>query len=257
MPKTKTLAIAPEVMDVLKRSSIHGNVLTLPEQLDRKLYEKANKVIMLADGKWDRRAQGHVFPSDPRGILGIALEAGEIVDKKKTFQAFYTPEVLADEIAQAANLGPDMHVLEPSVGAGALVYAARRRGVLHIDCMELDETRARATENSLGRKVVVGNFLMAKPNPIYDAVIMNPPFTGGQDIEHVLHAYDFLKPGGVLVAIMSTSWQHSALIRAASFRYFLTVRASGYHLYPLPAGTFSESGTQVATLMVTIHKPSA
>src|SRR3546814_19124442 len=37
----------------------------------------------------------------------------------------------------------------------------------------------------------------------FDAVIMNPPFDRGRDCDHVRHALAFLKPGGVLVAIMS------------------------------------------------------
>lgn len=30
---------------------------------------------------------------------------------------------------------------------------------------------------------------------------MNPPFADSQDIEHITHAFKFLKTGGVLVAI--------------------------------------------------------
>lgn len=37
----------------------------------------------------------------------------------------------------------------------------------------------------------------------YDAIVMNPPFERLQDIDHVRHAFRFLKPGGRLVAIMS------------------------------------------------------
>lgn len=42
----------PQVLDVLKRSTIAGNVLTLPDQLSRPLYEQVAKVITNCGGKW-------------------------------------------------------------------------------------------------------------------------------------------------------------------------------------------------------------
>ena len=39
----------------------------------------------------------------------------------------------------------------------------------------------------------------------YDRIVMNPPFEAGQDIDHVRHAFQFLKDGGRLVSIMSPS----------------------------------------------------
>ncbi|MFD2427391.1 hypothetical protein ACFSUK_02785 [Sphingobium scionense] len=52
---------------------------------------------------------------------------------------------------------------------------------------------------------IEGDFLALDPAHYapFDAVIMNPPFDRGRDCDHVRHALAFLKPGGVLVAIMS------------------------------------------------------
>src|SRR3546814_13421981 len=47
------------------------------------------------------------------------------------------------------------------------------------------------------------DFLTLPPSPIYDRIVMNPPFDRGRDCDHVRHAFGFLKPGGILVAVMS------------------------------------------------------
>ena len=54
-------------------------------------------------------------------------------------------------------------------------------------------------------KVINRDFLTMKPGdiPQVDKIIMNPPFDRGGDCDHVRHAFQFLKPGGVLVAVMS------------------------------------------------------
>ena len=41
-------------------------------------------------------------------------------------------------------------------------------------------------------RVSCANFLSVAPEPIYDAVVMNPPFEGTHCLDHVRHAYDFL-----------------------------------------------------------------
>ncbi len=40
-----------------------------------------------------------------------------------------------------------------------------------------------------------------QPVQYYSRVIMNPPFSHGQDIRHILRAFSLLRPGGVLVAV--------------------------------------------------------
>lgn len=82
---------------------------------------------------------------------------------------------------------------------------------------------------------------------------MNPPFDRERDIDHVTHAYKFLRPGGVLVAIMSagTEWRSTAKSRA--FREW--AGGLGAELQDLPEGSFRECGTNVNTCMVRIKKP--
>ena len=65
---------------------------------------------------------------------------------------------------------------------------------------------------------------------------------------HVAHAARFVKPDGVLVAIMSPSWQTRDTSAAAAFRQF--AKASQADVKSIPAGAFRESGTDVATVLV-------
>ena len=51
---------------------------------------------------------------------------------------------------------------------------------------------------------------------------MNPPFEKGQDIDHVKHAYDLLKPGGRgCFYYVRGSPSSEGIIKAAEFRDWL------------------------------------
>lgn len=183
--------------------------------------------------------------------------------EKAARQAFYTPEELATAVAEAADIARYTSVLEPSAGDGALVRAALRRGCREVTAIENDpaavemldllaqrvESRGNATMT-----VQVQDFFDARPaGKLYDVVLMNPPFANAQEVEHVFHAWTFVKPGGRLVAIMSSGAQYRSTGRYADFRDFAfqnraTIRKN-------PAGSFSESGTEVNTVTVIVDKP--
>src|ERR1700690_1149215 len=116
--KTK---IPADVLPILGRTTTLGNVLKLPEQLDRDTYLRVAKVLTAARGKWDRKAGGHVFPFDPRELIGAAVESGEVVDARKTLQFFETPASLAHRMVDLASITPSDRVLEPSAGLGRIV----------------------------------------------------------------------------------------------------------------------------------------
>jgi hypothetical protein len=82
---------------------------------------------------------------------------------------------------------------------------------------------------------------------------VNPPFERQQDIDHVLHAFKFLKPSGRLVAIMSASVTFRENKKTLEFREF--IRQHG-HLEHNPEGSFKESGTMVNTVTVVLYKPA-
>jgi predicted RNA methylase len=86
----------------------------------------------------------------------------------------------------------------------------------------------------------------------FERVIMNPPFSRGQDMAHVTRALQLLEPGGRLVAILSPHWRFADDQRSKGFR--LMANQHAYLWEPLPAATFRESGTDVNTGILTLTK---
>ena len=118
---------------------------------------------------------------------------------------FYpTPVSLGREVVDRAGIEEGMRVLEPSVGKGDL-YEVVCEGCpgARVDAVEWNQSLYSILEAKNIPLVHKGDFLDFNPGPVYDRIVMNPPFEAGQDIAHVRHAYDLLAPGGRLVAIMS------------------------------------------------------
>lgn len=92
----------------------------------------------------------------------------------------------------------------------------------------------------------------------YDRIIMNPPFSDRRDAEHVRHAFDLLKPGGRIVAIMGEGVFFGQDKKAESFREWLD--SVGGSSEKLPDGTFLDPSLPVNTgvnaRMVVIDKPA-
>ncbi len=240
--------IPDEVSSVLRASTFNGNVLILPPgQLDRPLYEAVNKAIAFAGGKW-KRGVGHVFSSDPRPKLGLILETGIAVDEKKKFQAFYTPTGLAEQLIEMACLESGSRVLEPSAGAGSLLRAMGNQ--CNKVAVEINEELIpQLIKLGLsGLKIHCADFMQCNGDlGLFDRVVMNPPFTKNQDVKHVSHALKFLKPGGILVAIMADNQTRKGFVELIDGR--------DYEISLIEAGAFSESGTNVRTLILKIRLP--
>jgi hypothetical protein len=169
---------------------------------------------------------------------------------------FPTPRAVIDEMVGIAGIEPGMKVLEPSAGKGDIAEAMQEAGA-EVDAIELS-SRLRDILTAKGVNVIDNDFTGVEPEPKYDAVVMNPPFENGQDIEHVEHAYKFLKPGGKLVAIMSAGPFYRQDKQATAFREWLD-SVGGSH-EAMPEGSFAGSDafrqTGVRTEMVTITKPA-
>lgn len=92
----------------------------------------------------------------------------------------------------------------------------------------------------------------------YDRIVMNPPFSDGRDMIHVRHAYDLLKPGGRLVAIMGEGAFFRDNKQAREFREWLeSVEGTDEKL---AEGSFLDPtlpvNTGVNARMVVIEKPA-
>jgi hypothetical protein len=82
--------------------------------------------------------------------------------------------------------------------------------------------------------------------------VMNPPFENKQEIDHIRHAFKFLKSGGRLVSVMSPSPTFSSDRKSVAFREW--VEGLGGEIVELPEGSFKESGTGVSSKLVVLDK---
>lgn len=247
----KTLKADDEVLDVLRQATIDETGLTLNGQLDRALYAKVDKFLKIAGAKWNRKAARHVFEPGAQAQIMELLGTGKVVNKKATFQSFYTPAEVAEELV--GWLEPDLGEswLEPSAGHGAIAQVLRERTGLEGVCVELDPAAA----NVLREKefdVYEGDFLAMPTRAKYDLIAMNPPFTGNQDIKHVMHAFECLLPAGRLAAIVGGGALDGGIKLRREFKDF--VDKWGCVMQRWPAGTFKEAGTNVSTIGILLER---
>lgn len=175
------------------------------------------------------------------------------VGQARNFGFFPTPERLAedlvDEVRQHVESGA--LVLEPSAGTGRLAFALAAQN-LRVDCVEIQPEHAERLR-AAGLNVACQDFLTVRPTVRhYDAVLMNPPFDRERDIDHVRHAWDFLKPGGRLVAVMSAGTEFRETRKAQAFRKLM--ESHGARWRDLPAGTFAAAGTMVNAVVLSVRK---
>ena len=167
-----------------------------------------------------------------------ATEKRQSTAVAKDLQYYPTPQAVIDRILEGdVYIRPGEKVLEPSCGCGRFLDALRAKGA-EVFGIEVDPSRA-AQSRAKGHAVLTANFLETTPKPEYDHVVMNPPFYGKHYAKHVEHARKFLKPDGKLTAILP-----------ATARYdhgLLNGRWSD-----LPTGSFRESGTNIATTVLTL-----
>ncbi len=133
-------------------------------------------------------------------------------------------------------------MLEPSCGDGRILDEIAARGYRSLG-FEYHAGRA-AEARAKGHNVVTGNFLEQPAEPVFDRVVMNPPFYGRHYIKHVRHALGFLKVGGTLVSILPATAHYDHDELTGEWR-------------DLPVGSFWAAGTNVPTGLLRIVKRAA
>lgn len=248
------------MLDVLRRSTIDETGLTLPEQLERSQYVAVDKFLKTAGALWNRKAKRHLFVDNAKARIEDLLGTGEIVDKKKSFQKFYTPEPLAEKIMGFVKpyAKKGLRCLEPSSGRGAL--AAHLYAMCgHVTCVEIDDDDIRHLQLKVpSAECLRADFLQeVAPGrwPSFDLIVMNPPFSRGQDIKHILHAYGFLQRTGRLFSVMSAGARTSSTKQAMQLQEL--IERNGKVVCDFDHGEFKTSGTLVRTCLIQLRGPGA
>ena len=232
------------------RTEIRDDLVRIPFDLDRPVYEQVDKVLRDMGGRWvgAKKVRAHVFPYRIEEFMRQCLAAGEYPSKNE--QGWYaTPPALVTRVVDEAGIRAGDTVLEPSAGAGAMTSEIARRGGV-VDAVEVDDRRAsllRAQGDC--RKVWHTDFLGLDPldwEEGYDRIVMNPPFSNGLD--HILHAVQFMKDSGHLVSIMSQGLMWWSDRKTVEFREVL--EEVGGEIEKLPDDSFEVSGTGVRTCLV-------
>lgn len=258
----------------LRALASHHEAGTIPEVLKgvtskKQVYELMRTVMDYSGGYYDPgRDTGEPALNTPEARALWALvnpnefahrQAEELRRRVEKLQFmsipgyFPTPaEVVLQMIDEADIPEEECTILEPSAGSGAILDALRDKFPL----AELHAFEVHATLGDIlaakGYELDGCDFLDAEPAATFDRVIMNPPFEGLQDIDHVRHAFTMLKPGGRLVAIMSPGPFFRTDRKASDFREWF--EDNGGEKRELPPNSFRESGTGVNTVIVTLDK---
>lgn len=190
---------------------------------------------------FDTLLQSAVIPPDPN-----AIRLRDMLYRAKMYQKGdiqFTPPELAKELVALAGVRKDSRVLEPEAGIGNIADAAKEI-TDHVDCIERMTDFCEILK--LKKHNVIGNDLLtAETAPIYDAVVMNPPFS--EECEHIKRAFDFLRPGGSLVAVCSSSIQWKSTRKYEQFRDWLSEHT---HSIDECGAKFEMTGVHTVVLVV-------
>lgn len=178
---------------------------------------------------------------------------GETEDMKKKFQFFPIPRPVAELVCDMAELSNYQDILEPSCGKGDLADVIYERVPEHLICNELNKDMAKYLDGK-PYTCMYGDFLELKPGKVraFDRIVMNPPFSKQQDIDHVYHAYELLKLGGILVSVMSLSPFFRTNSKSVKFRKWLDML--GVEIADIPEGSFKASGTMIRTKIIKVKR---
>lgn len=243
-----TKPVSPIALQAIASASFSGREMRLADQLDRKTYAAVDAIVEAAGGKWSRKARVHIFSGDARSAIEQAIETGAVTRKQDLGQ-FDSPPAVVARIMELAQIRAGMSVLEPSAGLGAIAHAAAAAGAV-VTCVEVDPSRAEVLRVE-GFKILVGDFLTFSHIGPFNLALMNPPFAGQVDIDHVRHAAAMLRPGGLLIAVMSAGVEFRQERKAAEFRAWL--QDLGGSIEHLPESAFKTSGTSVRSVIVTVR----
>ena len=238
---------------ILQNCKWDGEVLTMPQvQFDKKSYNTVKTWIEESFGSWNSQKQGFTWDFDANRVVGILIQ-GKRCNLRQDYQFFATPDAVADLAASKfSSIKPNMKILEPSAGRGALINAVKRICPNAIvDCYELMPENVQFLRNIEGASIIGEDFIKECTGK-YQRIIANPPFSGNQDIEHVYAMYNHLDVNGEMSVITSQHWKIGSDSKCKNFRKWLDDHEA--QIQDIAAGEFKESGTGIQTTLIYIVK---
>jgi 16S rRNA G1207 methylase RsmC len=224
----------------------------LDRELDRRTEEQQARAAA-REANAPARAEREEARARIQELAG-AIKAG--VKVVSAPQLFPTPAPLAAQMVELLEVQDGDRVLEPSAGTGRLLQAiadARNAGgavPAEVIAVEVSTELARGLHDQvphLCSDVHPVNFLETDETKLggrFERIVANPPFGGGADIQHIMHALSLLAPGGRLVALCAGGPRQETALRP---------RASSWEV--LPEGSFAAEGTNVRVVLAVFDQP--
>lgn len=188
----------------------------------------------------DKNAIQSLKRSEKTNMLLQNSQAQKLAQKQATekklksaekYQEFFTPDEVADKLlSYSKNIKKNyfINILEPTAGFGSLVRAIIKARTKYTDSnFNIDMCEINPENRIQLKKLYVKsnpyqlnlmnepNFLNFVPSKRYDLIVMNPPFHLKKslneglkkdlfDMDFIIKAYEWLKPGGEMLIIAST-----------------------------------------------------
>ncbi|ALZ82521.1 hypothetical protein AhyD4_23180 (plasmid) [Aeromonas hydrophila] len=212
-------------------------------------YQALRKALTKANGKYQDAS--FVFDSQETATDVLTkLMQGHDINIKKTLQYYPTTDLAGERLLDGLKLSGKV-VFEPSAGEGSIVRRALAAGAKEVLAVELYEPFHESLRRAGGR-VIGRDIFDVTPDDVanVDVVLMNPPFSGAQDVKHVEYVLSIVPDHVEIHSIMSGAVPINSSRIYQGFRSLLD--AFGIKPEDLPAGTFKDSGTQVKSCIVRI-----
>lgn len=241
-------------------------IMTLPVMSDYE-YNMIKPIVEYAGGHWKAKEAGFQFKgvqkSVDKKIRNILSRSKITLSDAAVFQMenqyYPTPENIAKDMIEEAKIKPTDTVLEPSAGRGSLLKQITLKTSSY-EAVEKNRTNANFLR-AQGYKVHEGSFEeyyqeAVKSGKKFDKVVMNPPFCDGIEYVHIAMAYNLLKSGGRLIALIPENSTYYGTERGTKFsEFFINKHEEGYaESRELPINSFERSGTNIDIMMIIIDK---
>lgn len=166
------------------------------------------------------------------------------------FDFFPTPDDLVQQVQSLAELSDACSILEPSAGTGSLLKGLDKN---YLECVEMNTVLSEILK-AKGYKVFNNSFEEETDLATYDRILMNPPFSNRLDAKHIVKAFNYLKEGGILVAIHSSSIISATDKSSKEFQQLF--ETYGVTQIAIDSGAFKNSGkgTMINTYITKFKK---
>ena len=186
------------------------NALDLVESVDANALAEAEAILAAMGGVRVRFTTGNrtvrwQFDYHPDHVVREIITSGMLPDAR-SHQYYPTPEHMAQQAIELADIRESHLNLEPSAGTGGLAdYMPKDRTT----CVEISQLHCEVLR-AKGHNVVQADFLEWAASSRaggwrFDRIVMNPPFDSGRWQAHLSAAITLLKSASRLVAILPES----------------------------------------------------